>query len=136
MAVANRYGMHDVVIEEKDVSQALGQEVSPGGSSVLSELWRAADTFAREAERRHRQGEGLSLDLADSFRGLVLAAAIRRHGTGDETFAILSQSHLLRNRNQYRVMNRELERAHSLAIAVGGLCQELDEVLKKSKPQT
>lgn len=130
MAIANRSGTRDMVIEGKDVSQALGQEESPDECSVLAELWRAAELFAREAERRYRQGESLSLDLADSFRGMVLAATIRRHGTGDETFAILSQSHLLRNRNQYRVIHRELDRARNLADAVGGVCEDLNEVLK------
>ena len=120
MAIANRSGTRDMVIEGKDVSQALGQEESPDECSVLAELWRAAE----------RQGESLSLDLADSFRGMVLAATIRRHGTGDETFAILSQSHLLRNRNQYRVIHRELDRARNLADAVGGVCEDLNEVLK------
>jgi len=132
MAIANRGGTRDIVIEEKNVSQALGQESGPGESSVLAELWRAANLFAREAERRYRKGEALSLDLADSFRGMVLAATIRRYGTGEETFAILSQSHLLPNRNQYRVIRRELERARNLADAVGGICEELKEVLKNN----
>jgi DNA-binding NtrC family response regulator len=134
MAIANRSGTRDMAIEGKDVLQALGQEVSPGKSSVLATLWQAAELFAQEAERRYRRGEPLSLDLADSFRGMVLAATIRQqHGTGDETFAILSQSHLLPNRNQYRVIHRELERARNLADAVGGVCEELNEVLLNNK---
>ena len=64
---------------------------------------------------------------------MVLAATIRQHGTGDETFAILSQSHLLPNRNQYRVIHRELERARNLADAVGGVCEELNEVLRNNR---
>lgn len=131
MAIGNAVGTGDMVIQAKDVSRALGHEAMPADApSLLDELWRAADAFSREAERRYRRGAGLSLDLTDSFRGLVLAATMRRHGGGDETFAILSQSHLLRNRNQYRVIHRELDRVRELAGAIGGSCADLIEALK------
>ena len=130
MALAHGQGTGEMVIREADVLRALGQEASQSAPPLLAELWRAAEAFAREAERRYRQGEPLSLDLTDSFRGMVLAATMRRYGGGDETFAVLSQSHLLKNRNQYRVIHRELDRVRDLARAVGGSCVDLTEVLK------
>ena len=79
MAIANRSGTRDMVIEKKDVLQALVQEVSPGKSSVLATLWQAAELFAQEAERRYRQGETLSARSC---------GFIPRHGVGrDHTTA-------------------------------------------------
>jgi DNA-binding NtrC family response regulator len=136
IAMANAgAGSGDITIGKDHVALALGKEASHGESALLVELWRAAEAFAREAERRYQRGDALSLDLTDSFRGLVLAATMRRHGSGDETFAILSQSHLLRNRNQYRVIHRELERTRDLASTVGGTCAELNDVLTRNVRQ-
>jgi DNA-binding NtrC family response regulator len=136
IAIANAgQGTCEITIGKEHVAQALGKEASHCESALLTELWRAAEVFAREAERRYRLGDSLSLDLTDSFRGMVLAATIRRHGSSDETFAILSQSHLLKNRNQYRVIHRELERVRDLVNIVGGTCGELNDVLKKNARQ-
>ena len=90
-------------------------------SALLGLLWSAARTFVHEADRRVGTGMPLPLDLADAFRGMVLAAAVVHHaGDRDEAFTMLGQHLLLKNRNHHRTLRRELMRVRDLAELIGG----------------
>jgi DNA-binding NtrC family response regulator len=109
----------DVVLGRKHVERALAYEragsAEASEATLLDELRRAARAFAREASRR----EGLTLDAASAFPGLVLEAAVEQHGGRDEAFKALGRADLLKNRNHHRVYKRELDVVETLLAALG-----------------
>ncbi|TMQ09819.1 MAG: sigma-54-dependent Fis family transcriptional regulator [Deltaproteobacteria bacterium] len=124
--IADRGDAAPATLSRRHVEQALGYELQPQAIGLVASLWRAACAFVDEAERREVSGTRLSLDLADAFRGLVLAAAVDRRGSRDAAFAVLDQASLLRSRNHHRVLRRELERVRALIEAAPG---DLDPAL-------
>jgi DNA-binding NtrC family response regulator len=110
----------DPVITRRLVERALAVDAEAEPSALLGLLWRAARAFVHEADRRIGSGAPLPLDLADTFRGVVLAAAVHHTGSRDDAFAILGQEVLLKNRNHYRALRRELTRVRDLAQMLGG----------------
>ncbi|HEY1690562.1 MAG TPA: sigma 54-interacting transcriptional regulator [Polyangiaceae bacterium] len=109
----------DPVITRHLVERALAVDSEPEESTLLDLLWRAACAFVREADRRSGKESPLALDLADTFRGMVLAAAVKHTGSRDEAFSMLGQGVLLKNRNHYRALRRELTRVRDLAQSLG-----------------
>jgi hypothetical protein len=109
----------DLVLARRHVERALAYDASPEPGALFEQLWRAAGAFVQEAERRGTSAGPLSLDMADAFRGLVLAAAVQRRGR-DEAFVLLGQQQLLKNRNHHRALKRELLRVRELLRMVGG----------------
>jgi hypothetical protein len=105
-------------LTRRHVEQALSYEQPREAAELVATMWRAARAFVDEAERRAPSAR-LALDLADTFRGLVLCAAVERHGR-DDAFALLDQASLLRGRNHHRVLHRELERVRALLETVPG----------------
>jgi hypothetical protein len=89
-----------------------------GRGSLGAALLGAAHAFVREAERR---GAGVvDLDLADAFKGFVLAAAAERlGGNREEAFALLGREKLARDRNHHKVFRRELDRVEQLCRFFG-----------------
>ncbi|NVJ03581.1 sigma-54-dependent Fis family transcriptional regulator, partial [Myxococcus sp. AM009] len=86
---------------------------APQLTEVLS---MAAGAFVSAAQAR---GPGvLDLDLVDGFRGLVLAVAMRRLGR-DEAFRLFGRENVVKSRNQYRTLRRELERLEALYKTLG-----------------
>jgi transcriptional regulator with AAA-type ATPase domain len=115
----NDRGAGALVIERRHIERALAQDgVAADSGPLLAHLWRAAQTFVQEAERRGDAGATLSLDACDALRGLVLAAAVLRRGR-DEAFVLLGQAPLLKNRNHHRALRRELEKARALIRLLG-----------------
>jgi DNA-binding NtrC family response regulator len=107
-------------LSRRHMEQALGYEARPDGLGLVASLWRAARAFVDEAERHESSATRLSLDLADAFRGLVLCAAIERRRSRDAAFMLLDQTSLVRSRNHYRVLRRELERVRALIDVAPG----------------
>jgi DNA-binding NtrC family response regulator len=123
---------HQLAIERRHIDRALLFEGSAEEGPVIHQLWKAAQAFVQEAERRTRTGGTLSLDLADAFRGLVLGLAVHRAGDRDGAFRMFAQEHLLKNRNHHRVLRRELERVRELSRALGDHSSELVALLERS----
>jgi hypothetical protein len=105
-----------LTLEVHHFQQSLGYESEPMGPPLSEVLSTAAGAFVSVAQAR---GPGaLDLDLADSFRGLVLAVATRRLGR-DEAFRLFGREGLIKSRNHYRTLRRELERLEVLYTALG-----------------
>jgi len=104
-----------ITLEEKEVTAALGLEGARQEGGVVGLMERAAAALAARA----RQGPELDMDLADAFKGLLLAAAVEALGGRDEAFKALGREALVRNRNHHKVLKRELERVEALCRALG-----------------
>lgn len=115
-------------IEEVDREvQRLAGIVQPKGA--LDAMRAAAEAFVSEAAQRP---EGLSLDLADAFKGLVLEAAARRHAgfaSGSlppdavpHAFRLLGKGTTVDSRNHRTAWAREAMRVEGLldALATNG----------------
>ncbi len=122
----------ELAIERRHVDRALLFEGSSEEGPVIHQLWKAAQSFVQEAERRARSGGTLPLELADAFRGLVLGLAVHRAGDRDGAFRMFAQEHLLKNRNHHRVLRREIERVRELSRALGDHSSELVALLERS----
>ena len=117
LAIAERgVAADEVVLEDAHVAQALGYEARPAKPAALgSALQAAALEFLRAAQR---SSSGFDLDLAEAFRGYVLAIAIEKLGR-DEAWRLLGREGLLKNRNHQKALRRELERVEILLRAAG-----------------
>jgi transcriptional regulator with AAA-type ATPase domain len=102
------------IIEAQHIERALAHEAPPGAANTLAPMWQAAHAFVRECIRREQRGDAFSLDLSDSFRGLVLAAAIIQLGGSEEALAMFGLEQLFKNRNQKRTLRREMARVRKL----------------------
>jgi DNA-binding NtrC family response regulator len=108
----------ELTLEDEHVRRALAYDVAEEKSSVMDALVAAAAAFVGEAESR--PGTGLDLDLAESFKGLVLGVAVEKlGGDRDHAFKLLGREKLLAGRNHHKVLKRELERVESLCEALG-----------------
>jgi hypothetical protein len=79
-------------------------------------LRAAAALFLREAQQRG--GGALDLDLTDVFRGFVLGLATQQLGR-DDAFRLFGREALLKNRNHYRTLRKELEKVETLYKTLG-----------------
>jgi len=104
-----------LTLDEKEVSAALGLEGGRPEGGVVALMERAAAALAAKAQK----GPELDLDLADAFKGLLLASAVEAAGGRDEAFKALGREALVRNRNHHKVLRRELERVEALCRALG-----------------
>jgi len=105
-----------LTLEVHHFQQSLGYESDPMAQALTEVLTAAAGAFVSAAQAR---GPGaLDLDLADSFRGLVLAVAARRLGR-EEAFRLLGRESLVKSRNHYRTLRREMERLEALYKTLG-----------------
>jgi hypothetical protein len=109
-------GAQEPTLEARHFQQALGYESDSVAQPLTEVLSTAASAFVSAAQAR---GPGaLDLDLADSFRGLVLAVASRRLGR-DEAFRLFGRESLIKSRNHHRTLRREIERLEALYKALG-----------------
>jgi len=105
-----------LTLEVHHFQQSLGYELDSVAQPLTEVLSTAAGAFVSMAQAR---GPGaLDLDLADSFRGLVLAVATRRLGR-DEAFRLFGRENLIKSRNHHRTLRREIERLEALYKALG-----------------
>lgn len=121
LALISRDAVPEVVeITGEHVTRAL--DLESGGDAkpadrLLHLLDQAAATFVKLAkESAHNK---LDLDLADGFRGIVLTAAIAETGGADEAFRLLDKESMVQNRNHWKALRREIERANALCRALG-----------------
>jgi DNA-binding NtrC family response regulator len=110
----------DLVIQRRHVERALTFDGEAEPSALAKLLWRAAQSFVTEAERRRGGSAPLSLELTEVFRGMVLSAAVQRTGSRDEAFTLLGQEPMLKNRNHHRALRRELARVREVLDLLGG----------------
>jgi DNA-binding NtrC family response regulator len=105
-----------LTLEVHHFQQSLYYESDSTAQSLTEMLSTAAGAFVSAAQAR--DPGALDLDLADSFRGLVLAVATRRLGR-DEAFLLFGRESLVKSRNHYRMLRREIERLEALYKALG-----------------
>ncbi|MEZ4294102.1 MAG: sigma 54-interacting transcriptional regulator [Polyangiaceae bacterium] len=110
-------GGEGLLIEARHLARALANEDEGGAPSLVQQLRAAALAFVTEAERRD---EGLSLDLADAFRGIVLGTAAQKLSGRDAALSLLGMGGFVKSRNQHKIVKREVERVRELAAALGG----------------
>lgn len=129
MALADR-GAGALLIARRHVERALAYEGCAETSALVTQLWRAAKTFAQEAERRGDAGSTFSLEHCDALRGLVMAAAVARRGR--DGFVMLGQQRLVDNRNHTKTLRLGLARVRGLVHLTGGeIDPDLAEILKE-----
>ncbi len=118
---------NDLMIQQSHVERALRFDAGAESSVLIAQLWRAAQSFVAEAERRRSGSAPLPLEMTEAFRGMVLGAAVQQAGDRDLAFVLLGQEPLLKNRNHHRALRRELSRVRELVQLLGG---ELDPDLQ------
>ena len=100
-------------------------------SPVADLLMRAAHAFVRETSRRRGTPAPLSLEMAEAFRSMVLAAAVQQLGNREEAFHLFGQHQLVKSRNHHRTLRRELVRMREVVASLGGkLDGELEALLE------
>ncbi|MFL5346188.1 MAG: sigma-54-dependent transcriptional regulator [Hyalangium sp.] len=105
-----------LTLEVHHFQQSLGYESDSGALPLTDALSTAAEAFVSVAQAR---GPGaLDLDMADSLRGLILAVATRRLGR-DEAFRLFGRESLVKSRNHYRMLRREIEKLETFYKALG-----------------
>jgi DNA-binding NtrC family response regulator len=110
---------NELAIEEDHVRRALAYDGTDEKLSLVTSLIAAAAAFVNEASK-HTGEASFDLDLADSFKGFVLAAATERlGGNRDEAFRLFGRDKLVASRNHHKVLKRELERVEALCAALG-----------------
>ncbi|MEC9439764.1 MAG: sigma 54-interacting transcriptional regulator [Myxococcota bacterium] len=114
------------VISAEDIEAAMGMEhaldVAPAPSNTSAEegalmtaFREAASAFVEVAISAEKQGVEVSLDLVDGLRGKVLEVARERFdGDLDKALALLGKGGTVENRNQHRILKRELKRLEQL----------------------
>jgi len=108
-----------LTIGEQHIRQALAYESRhDDAGGLLASIHRAAGEFLAEAKRRRGAGATLDLDLADGFKGFVLAAALEQQENRDELFRLFGKESLTKSRNHHKVLRREIERADALFRSV------------------
>src|SRR4029434_2372101 len=98
--------------------RALTYESQHDEPRVRASIAAAAAAFLAEAKRRRSEGGALDLDLADAFKGFVLAVALEDDRDRDKVFQLFGKQALIKSRNHHKVLRREIERADAV-------CQEL-----------
>ena len=117
------------MLNQRHVERALQWEIWPLRPRPLPDLlMEAAEAFVRAAQLRT-----LDLDMADAFRGFVLAAAVQRLGDRDAAFRLLGKEQMVRNRNHHKVLKREIERTISLFETLGETPQLILDRLEKDE---
>ncbi len=110
-----------ITIDEPHIRRALAYEPhSHEAREVLPSIHRAATEFLAEARRRRSAGGVLDLDLAEAFKGFVLAVALEQERNRDEVFRLFGKDSLTKSRNHHKVLRREIERAEALFRALSG----------------
>jgi transcriptional regulator with AAA-type ATPase domain len=128
-----------ITIGEEHLRRSLAYESQDPEARVLPAIQGAAAAFLAEARRRWNDGTPLDLDLADAFKGFVLAAALEEDRDRDRVFQLFGKDALVKSRNHHKVLRRELERVEVLSQIMAGSAQtpvsrflEVDEVAAES----
>jgi DNA-binding NtrC family response regulator len=105
---------HAVTIGEDHLRRALAYEPYEREPRLLPMMRAAAKAFVEESKRRGP----LDLDLAEAFKGCVLAAALEADPDRDRVFEQLGKAALVKGRNHHKMLHREIERVEELCRAV------------------
>ncbi len=114
-----------VALRAEHIERALQYEGKGSPRSLLDHLDMAAEAFVAEAERRTETGIRLDMDLADSFKGLVIEAAKRRWSPEDKdgvkkAFLLLGKEATVKSRNHWATYEREFEKVQELKRVLSG----------------
>jgi DNA-binding NtrC family response regulator len=104
----------DVELREAHIQQALAYEGGRQSTSLVESLCQAARAFVLEAQRRQAP---LDIDLAESFRGFVLAEAVQQVGR-EQAFRLVGRESLVKSRNHLKALRQELKKAEALCTEV------------------
>lgn len=114
-----------VALRAEHIDRALQYEGRTTPRSLLDHLDGAAEAFVAEAERRTEGGPRLDMDLADSFKGLVIEAAKRRWNAEDKdavkkAFLLLGKEATVKSRNHWATYEREFDKVQELRRVLNG----------------
>jgi len=109
----------DLVLEDEHVHRALTYEEAEETKSLIDALISAALSFVSAAEHGAAAGTPFDLDLADGFKGFVLAVATEKLGSREDAFRLFGREKLVTSRNHQKVFKRELERAENVCASIG-----------------
>ena len=114
-----------VALRAEHIDRALQYEGKGSPRTLLDYLDSAAEAFVAEAERRTETGIRLDMDLADSFKGLVIEAAKRRWSPEDKdavkkAFLLLGKEATVKSRNHWATYEREFEKVQELRRVLSG----------------
>jgi DNA-binding NtrC family response regulator len=114
-----------VSLRPEHVDRALQYEGKGSPRTLLDHLDSAAEAFVAEAERRTETGIKLDMDLADSFKGLVIEAAKRRWNPEDKdavkkAFLLLGKEATVKSRNHWATYEREFDKVQELRRVLNG----------------
>lgn len=114
-----------VALRAEHIERALQYEGRGSPRTLLDHLDVAAEAFVAEAERRTETGVRLDMDLADSFKGLVIEAAKRRWSPEDKdgvkkAFLLLGKEATVKSRNHWATYEREFDKVQELRRVLGG----------------
>jgi len=104
----------ELELREPHIRQALAYEGGAQSSALVDALSQAARAFVLEAQRRQAP---LDIDLAESFRGFVLAEAVQQVGR-EEAFRLVGRESLVKSRNHLKALRQELKKAEALCAEV------------------
>jgi DNA-binding NtrC family response regulator len=104
----------ELELREPHIRQALAYEGGAQSSALVDALCQAARAFVLEAQRRQAP---LDIDLAESFRGFVLAEAVQQVGR-EEAFRLVGRESLVKSRNHLKALRQELKKAEALCAEV------------------
>ena len=120
LALAEHGPKRTMSIGVEHIQRALAYEPYDREPRLLPMMRAAAKAFVEESKRR-----SLDLDLADAFKGCVLAAALEADADRDRVFERLGKGALVKSRNHHKVLHREIERVEDLCRAVAEPATEL-----------
>ena len=109
-----------MTIGQEHLRRSLAYESYDPEAKVLPAIQAAAAAFLAEARRRWNDGGTLDLDLADAFKGFVLAAALEEDRDRDRVFLLFGKETLVKSRNHHKVLRREIERVEALCQVLSG----------------
>ncbi|MEZ4297784.1 MAG: sigma 54-interacting transcriptional regulator [Polyangiaceae bacterium] len=112
-------------LRAEHIDRALQYEGKGSPRTLLDHLDSAAEAFVAEAERRTETGIRLDMDLADSFKGLVIEAAKRRWSPEDKdavkkAFLLLGKEATVKSRNHWATYEREFDKVQELRRVLAG----------------
>jgi transcriptional regulator with PAS, ATPase and Fis domain len=121
-------GEQELLLAGRHIEQALSYEDSASQRSLVDALRTASLHFVLEAKR---SGTPWKLEFADAFRGFVLGTAVSQLGR-EEAFRLLGRDRLLKNRNHYKALERELKKVDELLLVLGDEASPFANLLELS----
>jgi transcriptional regulator with AAA-type ATPase domain len=109
----------ELTVERRHIERALSFERIAPPTTLCDVLREAGRAYALEAERRHKLGTPLSLELAEAFPGFVLSAAVTLTGSRRDAFQLYGLGHMVEARNHHRTLERALTKSLQALHDVG-----------------